>query len=387
LIPYALIGIGVALLTVRYQSRAPHYSGVLPDSLPYRVSRAGAEIWIYLGSLFWPAGMSPMRPPWLPDLHSPIAYLPAIAAAGALVLVFWKRRTWGRPVLFAYGYFLVMLLPVLGFVWMALLQETPGADWWQYLAAPGILACVAAGAATVMRRWRAATPVIVAALALLFVQTWRRAAIYENMETYCRAVTAEDPSAWTLENNLGIMLKREGRFGESEACYRQALLDNPGYVEAHINLGNTLAAAGDAAKAEAEFREAMQMRPGDAESLQPLADLLFAEGRLGESVPIQAAAVKAAPGNVKGICKLGELLGRSGRFADAATCFQDAATLEPESIPIRVELCRALAAGGARDDALQVCAQVERLAHDSGDKIAIEVAAGLRRDCEGRPAP
>jgi hypothetical protein len=93
LVPYAVIAIGVALVTVLYQSRAPHYGGVVPDSLAYRVSRAGAETWIYLGSLFWPAGLSPMRAPWVPDLRSPIAYLPAVAAAGALALVFWKRRT------------------------------------------------------------------------------------------------------------------------------------------------------------------------------------------------------------------------------------------------------------------------------------------------------
>lgn len=387
LIPYAIIAIGAALVTIRFQSLAPHYGGLLPDSLPYRISRAGADIWFYLGALFWPAGLSPMRAPWLPELRSPIAYLPAIAAAGTLALMYWKRRTWGRPFLFAYGYYLVMLLPVLGFVWMALLQETPGTDWWQYLAGPGILACVAGGAALAARKWRAATPVIAVAVALLFVQTWRRAAIYQDMETYCRAVTAEDPRAWTLENNLGIMLKRKGRFAESEACYHQALLDNPGYVEAHINLGNTLAAAGDSASAEAEYRVAIQMRPGDVASLQALADLLFAEGRLSEAIPVEEAAVKAAPGNVMGLCKLGELLGRTGRFAEAAGCFREAAALEPESIAIRIELCQALVAGGERDDALQVCAQVDQLARESGEEDAIGAASKLRRHCEAPAAP
>jgi tetratricopeptide (TPR) repeat protein len=281
LIPYAVIAIATAVITIRFQSRAPHYGGLLPDSPAYRFSRAGADIWFYLGALFWPAGLSPMRAPWLPDLHSPIAWLPAIAAVVVLALLLWKRRTWGRPLLFACGYYVLMLLPVLGFVWMALLQETPGTDWWQYLAAPGIFAVVAGVAATAARRWRFVTPLLAVTVAMLFVQTWRRASIYQDMETYCQAVTAEDPRAWTLDNNLGIMLKREGRYAESEACYRQALLDNPGYVEAHINLGNTLATAGDSAGAEREYRQAIQMRPGDAAGLQALANLLFAEGRLG----------------------------------------------------------------------------------------------------------
>jgi Flp pilus assembly protein TadD len=76
------------------------------------------------------------------------------------------------------------------------------------------------------------------------------------METYCAVVTAEDPHAWTLQNNLGIMLKRHGHFAQSEACFRQALQDNPNYVPAYVNLANTLAAAGDPAAAQTEYRRA-----------------------------------------------------------------------------------------------------------------------------------
>ena len=40
---------------------------------------------------------------------------------------------------------------VLGFVWMILQQETPCADWWLYLAAPGIFACAGAGFALTLK--------------------------------------------------------------------------------------------------------------------------------------------------------------------------------------------------------------------------------------------
>jgi tetratricopeptide (TPR) repeat protein len=276
----------------------------------------------------------------------------------------------------------MMLLPVLGFVWMALLQETPGADWWQYLAAPGIFACVAGGAVTASRKWRMITPLLAVAVALLAVQTWRRATIYQSLETYCRAVTAEDPRAWTLQNNLGIMLKREGRFAEAEACYHRALLDNPGYVEAHINLGNALAAAGDPAAAEAEYRQAAQIRPGDPSSLQALADLLSAEGRTDEALTFEAGAVKAGPGNVANLYKLGQMLVGKGRFADAESCFRDAAALAPDSIPVRIELCQTLVVQAKRDAALQVCSEVDQLARKSGDPSDLEAAAQLRRHCE-----
>lgn len=386
LIPYGVIALAAALLTILYQARAPHY-GLLPDSIGYRVSRAGADIWFYLGALFWPVGLSPMRPPWLPGLHSLLAWVPGLGAAAVFAVLFWKRRSWGRPLLFGYACYLVMLLPVLGFVWMALMQQTPGTDWWQYLAAPGIFACVGAGVAMASQRWRFVTPLAGIALALLMVQTWRRAAIYESMETYCRAVTAEDPHAWTLQNNLGIMLRRDGRPAESEACFHQALEDNPGYVEARINLGNTLAIAGDATAAEAEYRKAAQMRPGDPASLGALASLLTREGRTGEALSFQAAAVQADPRNVASLVKLAQMLAGSGRYADAAACFRDASALAPENVSIRIGLCEALIAAGKHDDALRVCWDVDQIAHESGDTGIIEVAAKLRRDCGPSGSP
>lgn len=321
--PFAVIAAGAALLTIRYQGRAPHY-GLLPDSIQYRIARAGADIWLYLGALFWPAGMSPMRAPWLPDLRSALTYLPALAAVAAPVVFWWQRRGWGRPLLFAYAYYVIMLLPVLGFVWMALMQETPGADWWQYMAAPGILACVAGCVAAheshvshISHGRYARYGSYVAVVALLMCQTWRRAAVYQSMESYCRAVTAEDRHAWTLENNLGIMLKRQGRLAEAEACYQQALRDNPRYPDAHVNLSN-----------------------------------------------------------------LGGVLAGQRRFAEAEQCFREVAALEPENILIRIRLCQALVAQGKKEAALAICAEVDRIAGKSGDAVAIAAAARLRHDCE-----
>ena len=107
-------------------------------------------MWLYLRGILFPIALSPMLPQWQPNLRSAFVYLPALLAMVMVGLFFWKRKDWGRPFLFASFYYLCLLLPVLGFVWMALQQETPGADWWQYLAAPGVFAGIAA--ASVPRR-------------------------------------------------------------------------------------------------------------------------------------------------------------------------------------------------------------------------------------------
>jgi tetratricopeptide (TPR) repeat protein len=350
---FCAVALLAAIATVKFQARAQHY-GLIPDTIAYRAARAGAAVWFYIGALVWPAGLSPMRPPWLPDLRSPLAWLPAAGAAAALLLFYWKRRGWGRPLLFGFAWFLVMLLPVLGFVWMTLMQETPAADWWQYLAAPGLFAVAGAGIALAVRRRPPVVAVACIVVALLMAQTWRRASIYQSLGTYCVAVIAEDPQAWTLQNNLGILLKRAGHFAEAEDCYRRALQDNPGYVEAHINLGNAYGASGDVASALAEYQRAAEMRPGD-------------------------------PQTITALMSLGGALAGQGRNADAESCFHQAAALAPGSIPVRIGLCQVLVAQGKKAEALQVCDEVDQIAQASGSPIALAAAEKLREDCNSAP--
>ena len=269
-------------------------------------------IWYYLAALVWPAGLSPIRPQWVPNLRNPLAWLPAIAAVAAPAAFWWKYKTWGRPLLFAYAYFIVMLLPVLGFVWMALMQETPSADWWQYMAAPGMFALAGGAIMAAAQKAAIAAPVsgpgrlaayrliggtlglLILPLGLLILQTVRREVIYQSMEPYCRAVTAEVPHAWTLQMNLGIMRKRDGDYSGAEACYRQALADNPRYVEARINLANALSATGDMAGAESQLRLAVQMRPGDPATMERLAMLYAAEGKAKEMFAVCDAIAQMA---------------------------------------------------------------------------------------------
>jgi Flp pilus assembly protein TadD len=387
ILPHAVIGLAAALLTIRFQARAQHY-GLIPDTLDYRVARAGMAIWYYLAALVWPAGVSPMRPQWAQSLRTPLAWLPAIAAVAAPAIFYWKRRTWGRPLLFAYGYYIVMLLPVLGFVWMALMQETPSADWWQYMAAPGMFALAGAAIVTGMQKSRYVPAAFGMAIGLLWVRTEVRETIYQSMETYCRAVIAEVPHAWTLQMNLGIMLKRHGDFAGAEACYRQAIADNPRYVEAHINLANALGATGNVPGADRELRLALAMRPGDPVILESLASVCANEGRADDALDFETQAVQADPGNRWLLRSLAVLDERAGRYAHAAASYQQAIALSPNdlgSVAIRLDLCKVLSEAGKQQDALAICDLLVRMAHQNGDPATIAFAEGYRAECQSRP--
>jgi protein O-mannosyl-transferase len=388
LIPFVLIAAAISLLTIQYQSRAVNF-GLIPENLPFRIVRAGVVTWLYLKGIFFPVGLSPMFPQWQPNLYSPFVYLPAVLVVAMLGLLFWKRKNWGRPLLFAYGYYLGMLLPVLGFVWMAFHQETPCADWWQYLAVPGIFALIAgafatASSGTTKNARLGLHGLLYVILALLLIQTWRRSGTYQSMETYCRVVITENPHAWSLQNNLGVVLKQRGELDQAITCHREALRDNPRFMEAHNNLGNALSARGVEQEAEAEFLAALQLTPSNPDVLGNLADSYFRQGKIGEALAADAEAIKVDRSNPQRYARFGLKLAANKQFEQATVCFKDALLLAPGDIAIQLSFVRVLIAAGRSEEASTVCDHALQTAKQSGSKQLIQTIASLRNQCRPR---
>jgi hypothetical protein len=83
---------------------------------PERLALAGDNVWFYLGKLIWPHPLLTIYPPTNIDAGQLSGYLPLLAVSAVLFVLWWNRQRWGRPWFFAFAYFLVMLLPVLGLV-------------------------------------------------------------------------------------------------------------------------------------------------------------------------------------------------------------------------------------------------------------------------------
>ena len=56
----------------------------------------------------------------------------------------------------------------------------------------------------------------------------------------CRRALELKPDFAEAHNNLGLVLREQGRPDEAVACYRRAVELKPDYVETHNNLGNAL---------------------------------------------------------------------------------------------------------------------------------------------------
>ena len=113
---------------------------------PQRLAAAGDAFWFYLGKLLWPQPLVAIYPRWQIDAGQWISYVP-LAALVLFISSLWlvRSRLWARTCLFAFAYFLVALLPVLGLIDNYVFSYSLVFDHFQYLASMGPLALAGAG--------------------------------------------------------------------------------------------------------------------------------------------------------------------------------------------------------------------------------------------------
>jgi len=204
-VPFFVLAVLMALAAAAIQSRAVRGGvGVIHDSLWVRLIGGSWAVWFYLGKIALPTGLTMIYPRWEIEPRAAISYLPGLLFAGML-FVFWRwRGGWGRPFLFAFGYFTVALAPALGMVDMAFLSNSRVADHFQYFALPGILALIAGLA----RQKRLVAPALAASLAVavLAFLTCQHERVLADGRTLWEDNYAKNPNSWKVCMNLSAVL-------------------------------------------------------------------------------------------------------------------------------------------------------------------------------------
>jgi len=86
----------------------------------------------------------------------------------------------------------------------------------------------------------------------------------EAISIFGRAVTTDAPA--NVYNDLGVALKRAGRYEEAESVFRQAIARNPAYAPAHYNLAICLVHRGNTNDAARAFEAYLTADPGAADA-------------------------------------------------------------------------------------------------------------------------
>ena len=375
--PFFGLSLALGLVTMWFQSeRAIGDEIIRQDGFTSRLAVAGCAIWFYLYKALLPLNLSFVYPRWNIDAAHVVSYLPLVLLVVALWLCWRFRNRWGRGWLFGLGYFVLMLLPVLGFVNIYFMKYSLVADHWQYFAMLGPITLVV----VVMSRILSQRPELAigggaALLLVLGILTNRQCADYQNAESLWRATLGKNsriylahlnlgaivhdkalaagaateaknallteainhfttaleihPNDGAAQSNLGNALFMRGEIELALHHIRRALEIQPNNPEVHTALGSILFEKGQKADGLRHFQEAIRLNQNFGEAHYALGNVLFQQGQFDEAILELKAALTARRGLAEVHNTLGQALQRRGLLTEALFHFQEALKIQP----------------------------------------------------------
>jgi tetratricopeptide (TPR) repeat protein len=357
--PFFVLSLVLGLVTIWFQHhRAMEGHAARTGGLLLRLAAAGWVPWFYLYKAILPWNLTVVYPAWQIDVTRWVSYVPGMILISCFALFWWKRQTWGRPLLFGLGYFVVTLLPVLGFFEQGFYQYSQVADHWQYYAIIGVIALMAAAGERIGRRLgdrRQPLEVLVSAalLLLLGAAAWRRCSVHANDEIFWRDNVARNPNAWVAYYNLGVTLGEAGRLPEAMAQYERALQIRPDYAKAHNNLGLAFGKAGKTQAEVEQYEEALRIKPDFAEVHYNLGIVSEQMGSLTDAVEHYEQALRFKPDQAEAHYNLGVVLARLGRIQEATAHWEQALRIKPDYAEAHYNLGVALGRAGRYPEAIE----------------------------------
>lgn len=303
-----------------------------------RLAGAGAVVWFYLAKAVAPLHLVFVYPQWEIEPARFIWWLPLAAVLIVTLLLARRIRAptanWGRACLFAWLFFCVALVPVLGFTDVGFMQYSLVADHYQHIAMIAVAALIGAvwsvwrhrspGA----RRW--ATVIAVGLVTVLGLLTWQQNKLYSGPLPLYQATLEQNPNSWVIHNDVGVALRKIGNVQEAVAHYQQALRLRPDYADAHYNFGNVLYHLGQTESAIAEYEEALRLKPNDASAHDNLGSALAQMGRPQEAIEHFEQSLRIKWDSPITHNNLGNILADMGQQRKAIAHYRQALQLKPD---------------------------------------------------------
>ena len=211
--PFFLLAVVLTGVNIWFQTHGEHIE-IRNAGFAERLLGAGGVPWFYLYKALLPFDLVFIYPPWHIEIGDLLWWLPLLAALIVTAVLWRYRNGWSRPLLFAWGFFCVSLLPVLGFADVGFMKYSLVADHFQHIAIIGLIALAAAGWSLWHERvrnttHRAPTAVAVVAMGALAFLTWRQTMLYATKlcctNARCKKIqtvrlsTLTWPSPWPMQ--------------------------------------------------------------------------------------------------------------------------------------------------------------------------------------------
>jgi Flp pilus assembly protein TadD len=344
--PFFVLAFAFGLMSIWFQTHQTFTTGkVQTENSSGRLAGAGMAVWFYLGKALLPSNLNLIYPRWNVNAANPLSYLPGFLLCGAFFLCWKFRHSWGRPLLFGVGFFVVNLFPVIGFFDMYFLAISRVSDHFQYLPLIGIVGLIANAIYSGVQRIKVngaellINTTLIMALTFLTVQ---RAKVMATEETLWRDTLAKNPTAWSAHNNLACILAEQNKMDEAITHFEASLQLYPNNAQAHGNLGKALTQQRKFPEAEAQLRTAIALKSQEPEFHRSLAYALGAEGRTDEALAQLRQAADLEQG-ASGHLELANMLHQLSREREAVVEYRRALAAQPLSVEILNNLAWILA--------------------------------------------
>ena len=147
--------------------------------------------------------------------------------------------------------------------------------------------------------------------------------------TSYRQVIILEPRFAEAHNNLGNALKILGSFDEAVLSFRKAIELQPSYAEAYYNLGLSFQELNQLAEAEASYRQAITIKCDHVEAHTNLGLILHENGSMEKSEASYREAIGLRPDYLIAHQNLGALLWEQKRLDEALVCYEHAFNIDP----------------------------------------------------------
>lgn len=352
---YAALALAPVLIALHAQRASGAVTGLQGWGAGQRAAQAACGLLFYVWKTVFPLGLSPLYQPPVSFIPYDLPYL----AAGAAVLLasaaaFGLRRRWPAG-LAIWCVYMVILLPVLGFVSIG---PQFVADRYSYLACLGWVLLPGAGLVLARRKLGAGVLggnayalLLGLGLAVCFVLaclTWKQAGVWRDSLTLWARALEVDPGNYLAHNYMAETLVDLGRPEEALSHYRESVRLKPSYADAHYNMAVLLSGLGKSGEAERHYQLALAAKPDFAEAHQNLGVLQDAGGNHAAAFRHYLRALELRPDYALAHYNIGNSYYRSGDMAVAAAHYRECLRLRPDLDAARRNLDLALAAQGIK---------------------------------------
>jgi protein O-mannosyl-transferase len=393
MVPFFIVGALLTLLNVWFQT---HGSDAIVRNVTAidRLLGAAAVIGFYLSKVMLPVNLIFVYPQWNIESANPLWWLPLIGTLTVTVLLIWQRRTrFGRPLLFAWLFFCISLIPVMGFTDVGYMQYSLVADHYQHIALIAVATLIAASlslwrnTASEGAQWLPNLLAVAYVACLTFLAT-QQSSEYSNPVTLYETTLQKNPACWLALNNLGNLASYAGHKQEAIEHYTASLQLKPDQPKVLSNLGAAQIEIGQTSQGFDSLRAALKFDPSFADAEYNWGVALRKIGQLPEAIEHLQRAVDLKHDNAQHYNNLGQVLLETGNLEGAIKNLELARQLDPDDVNSCTVLAIAYQHAGRFSEALQAAQQGQEIATAQHQpELAAQIQAWINKQISGQSKP